>query len=359
MNDNIDLRNPHYRVDSDLVRKNIVSDFRGDNSKPTIYVEGESDQKFMNRFNDPKNPELVFKQPNISFSGIGNKDWIINHIKKKGNKKICGIIDKDFDDPQSIQSYVNNDYIFITDKHDLETTMFFSDKKLFNNIVDDFLTKIGLNDILKEINKTNEKAEFERAIYIAYQIGIIKSVFPKDFDFKKNSINNVLDSDKIILDDYYSCFNVPSLLYGLCQKKGNYIEERTSCNDEMRLEEINVAINGLEKSIEIFKKVQCFKDLIKLPNIISNFRPGPNGKYSFVRSQKAILKSKNLWDIVNGHDVCEILLNLSKNLAKFVNFRRKEFEDEMVYRYKMDLFFDTSLYSSMKSIGLIFKLNKR
>ena len=118
-----------------------------------------------------------------------------------------------------VQSYVNNDYIFITDKHDLETTMFFSDKKLFNNIVDDFLTKIGLNDILKEINKTNEKAEFERAIYIAYQIGIIKSVFPKDFDFKKNSINNVLDSDKIILDDYYSCFNVPKFTLWIVPKK--------------------------------------------------------------------------------------------------------------------------------------------
>ena len=138
-------------------------DYRKNGSFPfltgefVIYVEGKTDFNFLSRFESKRfEPQL----PNFNFDEAGNKEWILNAVKNSKFKNIYGIVDKDFDDPNDIRSYVNRDYIFVTDTHDLETLLLSTENKLVSKTINGFL-------VLSEEDKETIEKDYYTAKYIA------------------------------------------------------------------------------------------------------------------------------------------------------------------------------------------------
>lgn len=145
----------------------------------SLLVEGKSD-KFYSKF---LKYYLGDKESPIKFHYLGEKDKkfplpkkfeknckgaVIDYVEKnKPNNKtgktnyIVGIVDKDFENPESI---VIQNYLECTDLNDLETTLMFFDYKAIENY---FKEESGDPQIIN------------RAINNAYELGKIRRVLPK------------------------------------------------------------------------------------------------------------------------------------------------------------------------------------
>lgn len=95
----------------------LVSEFKMD-KHATVLVEGETDVLLYEKFMDTTICRLYPVQ------GKEKVKDIINLIGKDGIERVCAIIDADFDHIAG-EEYTNN--IFITDGHDAEIMMFWSD----------------------------------------------------------------------------------------------------------------------------------------------------------------------------------------------------------------------------------------
>ena len=309
--EDLSVSKPHFKAAPKSFH-DILNDYKqynnerniGSVSEPicdiTVYVEGRTDFNFFEkRFKDLK---FEYKLPNTDFSNKDNKKWIIDRLTKNRFKSITnefGVVDKDFTDSGDVKYYGLN--VFLYDTHDLETLLLSTDNELFGKLR--FVANHG---------QISQK-EIDRAKYVAYQIGIIKSALP-DNNSKYNSEcgTYINEEDKVYLNSYFS---------------------------------------GLKT------KTIAFDQLKRASIIRSNFERCPKTDiFLFNKNMADTLSCSDFWDVVNGHDICSILKFFNEKISSFYyapGELNRKMENDMIDNYKILEFQNTDIFKSMKRKGLL------
>lgn len=200
------------------------------NNKLFLIVEGIDDVKIFDKLIDKNNVELY------NAGGYVNLTKIINVLNQKiqFKNKLIGIKDADFDHILGIQNDVSN--LFITDSHDLETTLMNDEfeKSLCaefgitgNNIISDTAKELKAYSFIRLYNqiKAFENTEYNGINFDCIKLGCIyNGCNPIDLNFclshlkslggnsSKNNFPNY--SDIISLMDLYNNVDINQLTRG-------------------------------------------------------------------------------------------------------------------------------------------------
>ena len=348
-----------------------------------LYVEGDSDKKFIDNIINQaiftsviaKDCKPLYRTPEKCEPPEPNrKQNVIQRIVNSRCNHIYGLIDKDLDTPDDIELNLNNSAalkkLFITDNHDLETLLIFKDEELLSRIFVDLCKKRGLyrNDELDSRFQENLKIVF----YVAFQTGIVKKTL---YDIKKTLHYNAELNRK---------------------KRGDYIPENKCIVYKRFIEDFYIAARELEKYrniifnfkipsdlpinyMEFTKDLKInINDFCKYVNRITN-KPEPpdivqdllarnecyftdgifnKGMDDIVNTNGRPYNSIDFWNIVNGHDLLDVLCHVDQDIIGF-EFnpygkmkRPKDFEFRLVKCFCYEFFFNTSLYDSMHDVNL-------
>ena len=299
-------------------------------STSILLVEGKTDKDFLrpvilgnvyalyplfNEINACKHYDLAKKNMNSVYAKIrNNKDEILSTLRsipydrclKDKVNNIFGMVDKDFDesDDPKFADLINKQKLFLTDTHDLET----------------FLLKTD-DDVLDDIEVITQE-DFEDAAFVAYQIGLIKSV------------------DRTL---------------------------KTPCVDYSEYTKENKII--LEEFLRDAKHKIPKQDLIQHKIIKRNFSNDGNSNNVFNKDMPSdgIESFEDFWNIVNGHDILYLLrLHHDELWQKYGNpFEEKaglnrELESALIKKYSYPEFLKekSNLWKNLIRFNLI-EPNKR
>lgn len=214
------------------------------------------------------------------------------------NYDIYGIIDKDFDGDNKYSFY---DRLFVTDTHDFETLMLSTDA--------------GVVYRLKDYRITED--EYQKALYIAYQLGIIKQILQSKEMSKHThhlSIKNLSINAKELKSNPRINLSTVIATINDCVDKEN---------------------EGKERRDRISKITKTDEDDLN--------RKFDKDKYKTLDSFNRSLPPK-LWEVSNGHDIVDAL-----NLIKDCTICDRDF----INAYDKGKFYETDIAQSMQEACLI------
>lgn len=254
----------------------------GDNSAILI-VEGDSDVKFFRKF--VKNEYYVLQPDSLIDIDEGRKVKVIETIKKANEENIngiIGIIDADFD---NLIGFPQEENLYRTDTHDLES-MLLKSKKAFKQI----LVKYAKADCLFSDNELAEvlKILLESSKYIGYALWCSND-YKWMVRFKDFPINECIN-DKHEID--------------------------IECMCEML---VNKSVN---KAID--------KELVK-------------GEVC-----KKVIERWDLWQVCRGKEMLRVLAHYIKHDIKNVNIRPENLKEDLILAFDKDDLMSTSLYLSLR-----------
>ena len=291
------------------------------NKRKILVVEGKTDERFMKKYIcedvacitvsqlfTPLSHKSIYGGNSISnkiviielINGLTKYQHFINLPPNLKKWKICGMIDKDFDEQSQIEGL---SLLFITDTHDLETLMLSTDETL--------LQRVGSCQISSD--------EATTSLFLAYQLSHMRLLL-KTFRKKFPNYDDITHFSECVTDDYKISFS--KFLHSFC--------------DDISTNEVKKMI--LDKKI---RKVLA-KDGIWASDL-DNFK---------------IDKIDNFWNQVNGHDILMCLRFINKNAALFFpNGNRyslnRNFEMALIDEYRSENFKHTNLSSQMKEEQII------
>ena len=284
----------HQDSDSELYE---IKNQTEDAAKPFhLYVEGPIDKHFYEILKKRLNKDYFDFRELSGGPSNSPKKRIMNHIKINRKPGEYGVVDKDFDEPSCLMI----DGLFFTDTHDLETLLFSKDQTLMLRIFNKFYLK-----------------DVEKSKYIAYQIGIIKKALYK------------IDRGVIELPQSIAYEEFAS------NDSGNKIHLEAFCK--------YMVANDQNTNIE-------FETLKNINIIQAYFSPD---SFIFNRNSDDILAEKDLWDIINGHDLSIILRSVNKEIDDMLPRKKHGFEEKIVEKVNPQKFQEnTKLYKQMEKVGL-------
>lgn len=258
-----------------------------------LIVEGNKDVKLYSKF---------IKKDNIRIRpALGNMKVkeTLSILEERDFKKKFGIIDSDFN--KIILDKIDMDCLFETDDHDIEVMMINS--RALENVVSLFCTPEKIIKFEK-INKTNI---LDSLFNVAIEVGYLKLA---------NKINDLGLSFKPKTADgnliRYSNFT--------CIKSLKYL------GDEKLID--SVISYSRVKNSKMKKKPEIERSLIK------------SKKTKYDRNQ-----------LVNGHDLCNVLFILMKKVLGSSNkmlVNNNSVEDSLILSYEYVQFQETTLYNNIK-----------
>lgn len=150
-----------------------------------ILVEGYTDARLFNNFIDKKNCRIL---------PTGNKDKVINCVKKLEEKEIKGVVgiaDADFDRIEN----VNPKNVLLTDTHDAEGML------LRSKALDDFLGEYGNTKEIKKLRKQIRQALIESVVPVgALRLASSPSRLNLGLKFEGIRFENFTDTDTLKTD---------------------------------------------------------------------------------------------------------------------------------------------------------------
>jgi hypothetical protein len=293
-----------------------------------LIVEGRIDRDFFIGLKNKHN--LRFECDTIDYANKQEQNAMLGYGYEKNESDImitrpslinrivshpeeCGLVDKDFDNDILL------DRIFCTDTHDLETLLLLKDKDLLYKVFEHNNILIP-SEILKSVVK--------KAKYLAYQVGIIKKAV--------HNIPGLYIPNTLPLD----------------------YEKFTTEDDEVILEKFCQFVRNKCKNCRINEKALINDEVI---NMFFNYYP--NLGSVFDRDIDVICdisQTSDFWDIVNGHDLCELLCFSNDEIKKAFyklhpvdNRRIKIFEDNIIQEFSTKYFKSTNLYYKMATAKLL------
>lgn len=272
-----------------------------------LYVEGKLDLHFMESLDERKYGCV------IAINGRNRKENV-KKVVSLGDPKVYGLVDKDFEEPFGIER------LFYTDTHDLETLLLLNDDELLSNVCKQAGLTITQDVLEKDVKKVK---------YLAYQIGVIKKAVHNIVNEGFNMFipNNVpLDYQKFTTTDY------KVVLENFCQ----FVESNGG--------------NIKKKDLLIDEKINLFfTDYSNLGKVFNQN----------INTICDISQTSDFWNIVNGHDICELLCFTNDDVNKAFykrnptdNFRIKIFEDNLIEAFRKRYFKSTILYFNMATAKL-------
>jgi len=285
------------------------SDYHVNEPINLILVEGTPDKNFFMKMNSNNFVTSVKgiinftkDKNNIKEEMPFNKDTIIKLVSSQffltflNNHKLYGIIDKDFEEEYPHSQNATLSKIMSNNTHDLETLILSTDKDIIN--------KLNIEGLTEEI--------YMQALYLAYQIGVIK----------------------------FTLYHSSPLSYGVQHQFDRY------CNNN------NIDIS---KYIEYLVYQNSDKSKAHITNILKTLSKQKriDNDNNFLLTFDSFRKSlpQDIWQITSGHDItdaCEYLLNKKSKLNKTYNLTNK-----LVNNYNLDNFSKTALFTKMQKEKLI------
>ena len=219
-----------------------------------LLVEGRTDEKFIGKLN-VENLKCIaigpisqargyilyenekYRNTPIDWEFIiddNSKQSILNIVKKQDKKDIYGLVDKDFDATEDIQTYHKN--VLVTFTHDLETLLLLTDKTIFEK-------------------PENITESLDNALYLSYLIGKVKKYLKKIYRLK--SLQNT---------DYENIINIHDVSINLIELINRLIEERRDHNPLKQNEKLQLE-RELKNAISIdMDDVLYMNDLYDIAN---------------------------------------------------------------------------------------------
>jgi len=264
--------------------------FRRSQFKGTfLIVEGDTDQRFYGRFIDEESCQTV--AANGKPSAKQNAIRIIEILKNENFDGALAIVDADFSRLEGKEP--DNDNIFMTDTHDLETMI------LKSHALEKLLAEYGSKEKIENITKSKSKDIRQMLLEIGIQIGYLRWVSEKK-------------------------------------------------NLALKFEEINFSAFVNENNLTINVTVM-------IDTVIKNSSK-ENPKVGNLQNQMNILSSHNHdpWDVCCGHDlVCILSIGLHRVFGSGSNKARdvsiEQIEKYMRMSYEQAYFLATQLYKSLKA----------
>ena len=234
---------------------------------------------------------------------FSEKDYEVSRLIE--NLNMFGIVDRDDGDEFPKE---NCERLISNDTTDLETMMLRRDKNLVQDI-----------SILSMDSNLIHKAKF-MAYQLSLLIGILKKNNLRYERVEFNKVNNYFDGYKLNIFSYLD-------YVADCQKKYN--------------QDVLTDVNEILKKIETDLIMQGFLDFQTNEKEL-NFE-------EFLREEP-----QNFWQIVNGHDLLQIILSLNIKNENFKNlFKFREFETFLVKNYDLSNFNLEPLCRKMKKYKII------
>lgn len=256
-----------------------------------LVVEGMKDYKFYSKFID------VDKA--VQIKQVGGKEKVkevIELLNQRGFDRQVGVVDSDFDKILNNAAHVQN--LYTTDYHDIEVMMFKSNA--LDTVLNIYVKKEKLENFLD-----GRKIE-DVIIYISKKIGLLKL---------GNKVNNL----------------------GLCFKPervdGNPLKYREFISDR------DLTFQGDEKMILTVRNYSQNRGTIiaDIEKINSTLK-------------EVSVKTYDLEQLVNGHDLTNILYLFMKKVLRSTNrslFDYNTIEDSLIMSYESRYFIDTQLFNSL------------
>ncbi|MDA3939080.1 MAG: DUF4435 domain-containing protein [Spirochaetia bacterium] len=254
-----------------------------------LLLEGKKDKQFYNRIIDSNKVKLK------TTSGKENLREVIKILNSRSFKRHLGIQDADFS--RLTDNDVNITNLFMTDDHDLE--MMIIRTSAFDEVIQHFCDEDKIKDFTRKINTTIKAKVFELSIDVAY-LKLANEEFNLGLKFKPKSINGKhLKYSKFICNKKFKSLGQNSLI----ETCYNYSlgKCRETQNKEIIMEKFNME-----------KKTQ-----------------------------------HDIYQLLNGHDVSNILFILIKHILKSTNGMLKDYnsiESSLILVYEKINFKKTDLY---------------
>lgn len=301
------------------------------------FVEGVTDKRFWGKYNSEQSSLLLTNMSErinaiAKLRGLrpytNTKYAIIETCKlysgstpsngsSHGNQSqisVVGIIDRDFDDPLDFYTTRN---LFVTDTHDLETLILFTDGTLLHNL------DIEISDI-----------DIENAFRLSYQLALFRS-FMRTRRREQKSWFSTLSAGSRGVDFTHIFDSYPNIsIYNLLE----YVNQ------------LNTNENSKLKSADLQSIQMDFMNskTIKGKYIVSH---GWNKKRSYLPSQE-----EDFWEMVNGHDILEFLQCLNKSLReKYVASYQlnRGFEFAIIDAYTASKITKTDLFKELRKQKIV------
>ncbi len=321
-------RTLYSAINEICLKLNYLHQMRNAEQKAFI-VEGFTDEEFINRV----------KKSNIFVFSIGDyinaRAEMLNNSNAKvaildifqrlqapsffnfppgcGQWEIYGLIDRDYgDDTQNCL----RPRLFITDTHDIETLILFTDSEAVNRI--------------KKFRVSTDA--YRNVLHLAYQLACYRHALYK-MENKKIDLKDLSSSDGTI---NYSAFvdndtiNPTKLLKMLYLKRDNQMPKK--------------ALNRLVQSIQNDRKIK------------KNF--DKNGLWRMKKESFSTDQVEDFWQFVRGHDIlsaiCFYDLSAKAAYRDTGGYKiNREFEKDLVAVYDISLFSRTELFNKMKEADLL------
>lgn len=256
-----------------------------------LIVEGSKDYKLYSKF---FNKNWKIKEA----FGCENVKSVLNILSSRGFNQKIGIIDSDFNN--ILNTKCNIDGLFYTDDHDIEVMI------LKTKALDDVLNLFCKNDKIEGFIKLNGKSILETILNLSQEIGYLKlanKIYNLGLVFKpENPEGNQIKYKDFISEKTLSFLGTESLIKSI----------------------INYSINKTSKKLD--------KDII------------------YNKLLETRKKSYDTYQLVNGHDLTNILYILIKKILRSNTKMLNDFncvEDSLILAYNMEYFKETKLYKDL------------
>lgn len=283
-------------MEKDITPERIANSIMQDKSFKGYYfiVEGKKDSKVFSKF---VNDEIVRIRPAF---GCEKVKRVLSILEERGFNHKIGIIDRDFMDILGAEE--NIDGIFITDDHDIEIMI------IKTHALENVLKVCCTKNRIKEFEKSNGKTIREIIFNLGKEIGYLK-------------LANKIHSLGLIFK--------PKHPDGNQFKYKNFISSET-LEYKGHIELINTIINYSRSKSD---------DIVARNTIETTFNNVREKEY-------------DLNQLVNGHDLSNILFLLMKKVLKSKNKLLADFnsvEDSLILAYEYSDFQRTRLYHNLEN----------
>lgn len=389
----------YERIREIIVDVSMLSEVDPD-QQTILLVEGATDTHFITGLSKQQSIKVRLKdeciEPVSQTKTVKDCKWAIIGILyglylqliEYPNWKVFGMIDKDFDDDDDGGCKKTiKDQLFIMDTHDLETLMLSSTEE---KIPTKLLQKIEGCETIKD-------ADVNAALFMAYQLGTMRKLFKKLNKKISDKSSNKSDQKPILYEDeqedylndlpdnisdysyLYDCDpDVSSNRSG--KKRISYDKDNSSSKSSSKKQNAFTPIYNIEVYPQIFPS----SDLrISLNGLISYLYKNKNTRESIlkhlskdksigeylVEENKDIKwksgigsfkvdKTKELWNVANGHEILSLLRYLNDKVGKEFAPKReldRSFEFALIdaYNNNTDNFKDTEICKRMVAEGIV------
>jgi len=383
------------RIQEIIVEASMLSEVDPD-QQTILLVEGATDTHFITGLSKQQSIEVRLKDECIvpvsqtktvkhcKLAIIGILYGLYFQLIDYPNWKVFGMIDKDFDDDDDDCKKTIKDQLFIMDTHDIETLMLWS-------------TKENRTELLQKIEgcETIKDADVNNALFMAYQLGTIRKLLHNKKISDKSS--NKSDQKQILYEDEQEDYlnDLPDNISGYSylydcdpdvssnrsgKKRISYDKDNSSSKLSSKKQKAFSPINN----IEVYPKIFPSSDLrISLNGLISYLYKNKNTRESIFKqlsrdqSIKNYLvkekeedikwksgigsfkvdKTKELWNVANGHEILSILRYLNEKVNEKYEPQHeldRAFEIALIDAYNnTDNFKDTEICKRMVAAGIV------